>query len=59
MLVRTYLKQHPDVKEFWLMSGTAFSLCRTDDFDDINNFGDRKITRVEEVEGEPVTLHIR
>lgn len=59
MMVRTYLKRHPEVIEFWLQAGEAVNLCRTDNFDDLNLFGDRPVTEIEAVEGEPVTLHIR
>ena len=57
-MIRTYLKKRPEIKEFWLQSKDVFSLCRVDNFDDMNNFGDWKIKRVEEPpeEGEVITL---
>lgn len=59
MMVRTYLKQHPEVREFWIQAKEAFVLCHADNFDDMNLHGDWKIKRVEEgPEGEPVTLHV-
>lgn len=61
MMVVTYLKQHPDIKEFWVMaSGTDCCLCRTDNPDHINMFGRRKIKEIEPppVEDGLVTLHI-
>lgn len=57
MKVETYVKRN-NVKEFWIQSKGEVALMHADNFDDMNNFGHFKIKNVEEVEGEPVTLHI-
>ena len=59
MKVKTYLKRHPEIKEFWIESGTAIALCRTDSFDDMNRHGNWTVIRVEEEPEELVTLHVR
>ncbi len=62
MKVETYLKRHPEIKEFWLQSNdVSFCKCSADNFDDINHFGHLTIKRVEEApeEGELITLHVK
>ena len=66
MKIRTYLKKHPEIKKFWLVADErkrprmpeSFTLCQSDNFDHMNWFGDWSIKRIEEVEGEPVSLHV-
>lgn len=59
MLLRTYLEKHPNIQEYWLQSKEEFVLCKANDFDTLNCFGNRKIVLVEEEPDEVVTLHIR
>ena len=59
MLLHTYLEKHPDIQEYWLQSKEEFILCKANDFDALNCFGNRKITLIEEEPAEVITLHIR
>lgn len=61
MLLKTYIKNHPDLGEFFVQSGQAVAVFNTKKIDDPDcmRFGNYVITKIEEVEGEPVTLHIK
>lgn len=69
MLLRTYLKKHPEIKEFWLQSEDKSKLpdsrdeCNLHDATDflgtINLFGNRKVIKIEEEPDELTTIHIR
>ena len=61
MMVKTYLKNHPDIKEFWIMASEFdYCLCKTDNQDQMDMFGSRKIKEIEPSPepGELITLHI-
>lgn len=61
MMVITYLKQNPEIKEFWIMASEFdYCLCKTGNQDHMNMFGRRKIKFVEPAPepGELITLHI-
>lgn len=48
MMVITYLKQNPEIKEFWIMASEFdYCLCKTGNQDHMNMFGRRKIKFVE------------
>lgn len=61
MKIETYLKRHPEVKEFYLQAKDEVAICNRDNFDDMNHYGWWKIKRVEEppCEGELVTLIVQ
>lgn len=62
MLVKTYLKRHPEIEEYYLESETSVAVYRRRDWISEDNipFGDYRIKRIEEPPepGELVTLHI-
>ena len=61
MIVKTYLKDHPDIKEFWVMASEFdYCLCKTDNQEHMDMFGCRKIKEIEPPPelGELVTLYI-
>ena len=62
MKVETYLKRHPEIKEFWLQSNdVSFCKCSADTLDATNHFGHLTINRVEEAPaaGELIHLHVK
>lgn len=61
MLVSTYLKRNPDIKEVYIMADNITCCrCRIDDDDDMRMFGRQKIKCIEPPPepDELVTLHI-
>lgn len=61
MMIKTYLKEHPDVKQFWVMaSDVDYCLCNVDNDDHMTMFGGRKIKEVEPPPepDEVITFHI-
>lgn len=62
MMVKTYLKRHPEIKEYYLESGTSVATYRREDWISEDNIplGDYPIKRIEEAPepGELITLHI-
>lgn len=61
MMVKTYLKAHPDIKEFWIMAGEFdYCLCKVDNQDHMSMFGRKKIKEIEPPpeDGELITFHI-
>ena len=66
MMLKSFLKKYPEIKEFWLQSKDrqgapdSFCLCRSDNFDDMNHFGNFKIKSIVEPpeKGEAITLFI-
>lgn len=62
MKVKTYLKRHPEIREYYVEAGTSCALYRRDDFisDDNIPLGDYQIRRIEEAPepDELITLHI-
>lgn len=66
MMVKTYLKNHPEIKEVWLQAKNktggpdSFCKCNVNNFDDMNHFGNWKIKGIEKPPepGELVTLFV-
>lgn len=62
MFVKTYLKRHPEIQEYYLESGTSVAHYRRRDWISEDNIplGGYRIKRIEEAPepGELVTLHI-
>ena len=62
MLLKTYLKRHPEIEEYYVESKTSVALLRRKDWISEDNIplGDYRIKRIEEAPepGELVTLHI-
>lgn len=62
MFVKTYLKKHPEIQEYYLESKGVPALYRRKDWisDDNIPLGDYRVKRVEEAPepGELITLHI-
>lgn len=61
MMVKTYLKEHPNIKQFWIMaSDIDYCLCDVNDEDHMRMFGCRKIKEIEPppTDDELITLHI-
>lgn len=64
MMIRTFVKRNPEIKEFCVQAKDKlggpdpFFLFKTDDFDNMNNFGDWRIKKIEEAPepGELLTL---
>lgn len=53
MMVKTYLKNHPEIKEVWLQAKDTggpnfFCKCNVNNFDDMNHFGNWKIKGISE-----------
>ncbi len=68
MTIKTFLKKHPEIKEFWIQADErkrprmpeVFTRLQADSFDDMNHFGHWKIKSVEDAPepGELITLHV-
>lgn len=59
LTVGKYLKQHPEVRTFWLQTGQT--ICRYDIKKDPNGWKTHRndrILRIEHLDGEPVVLHV-
>lgn len=62
MTVKTYLKRHPEIQEYYLESELSFALYRRKEWISEDNIplGDYRIKRIEEAPepGELMTIHI-
>lgn len=59
MTINTYLKCHPETKEFWLQGGNFLVFCRADSSKDMKRYGFKSIIRIEKEPAELVTLHVK